>query len=212
VAFQYNGKVYYSSKNNKQWVYELVDSDSNTKTFGEGVILKIAKDNRPQVVYYKNGKLIYSIKEKGRWSPSTVESEIDLTPGTSGPGSFAFKLDIDRANLPRLCYFKGTDLIFASRLALRVNGKTKFVWSKTKPSSSSRGGQITGCAIEIDTKNRAHIAFYNSKKNEPDYYVEPNFIRYRALNTSRSDSETNDLVTKPLKWCTEKRNFLSSCD
>jgi hypothetical protein len=213
VAFQYDGKLYYSSKNDDgTWDYELIDK-ATSGTFGDGVVLKIAKDNRPQVVYYKNGKLIYSIKEEGRWTPSTVESEIDLTPGTSGAGSFAFKLDIDRANLPRLCYFKNSTVILASKRSLRTKKSKTFVWSKTKPSSFGRDNvDVTGCAIEIDTKDRAHVAFYNSYKDVPDYYVEPNFIRYRLLNTSNQDSNTNDLVTDPVCMDSETYKFEKCSD
>ncbi|MGK5093257.1 fibronectin type III domain-containing protein [Deltaproteobacteria bacterium TL4] len=183
VAFQFDELTYYGTSDDEgKWSYEEID---NTEGSGIGIKLKIGQDNRPQVVYYKTGKLMHAIKELGIWGNSVI-ANLNFT----GRVSLGFQLD--RNSLARISFYDESQktLLYATKLRKAKEGLAER-WSLESPNSDNHdAGKYS--ALAIDRFQLAHIAYYDSTNQSIKYYVEPHFLDYAKPTSIEPDVESND--------------------
>lgn len=188
VAIQRDDKAYYGAQNpGGKWLFEAIDDGSGTPAPGTGIQLGLGDNNRPQVIYYKNGNLIHAVKASDSWGVAVIE--------TVQVGSYSFGLAINRHNQPRVSYYDGANktLRYAYRLKRKRLGAVN-QWRIETPLSGSQVGNFSGLAL--DDFGRAHIAYYNESNKQAGYYVEPHFLDYSPTLDTGKDPISNTIVSE----------------
>lgn len=160
---------------------EVVDAELAAAS---SVRLSIGADNRPQLVYFKNGNLLHAIRSAGEWRTAVVET-VDALPGS-------LTLGVDRHGQPRVAYVDARDqmLRYAYRLRSRRIGAANR-WRIETPEAA--GVDSAHSELVVDAYDRAHIAYYHSRS--VDYYVEPYGLDYSDPSPAGGEEPSNTVVS-----------------
>lgn len=177
VAFQSAAGLVYGAPvdgrpGNYVFEFEEITDDA---AGGQDLQLAVGANNRPQVVYLKDGKLVYGVKTSQRWFTEVVDAVsvgAEIGFSTNGWGE------------PRVSYYdqQTTTLRYAWRTRRNV-------WRITQPIEGLNLGDASG--LQIDDQNRAQIVYHNQGRGNVGYYVEPLWLDYSLPAASSTDALDN---------------------
>ena len=179
LALQTNDQAFYAQQaDTGLWQLELIDSDLGA---GSGIQMQIGNDNRPQLVYFKNGNIIYAKKSNQQWQTSVVD-----TVETNNIFGFA----IDQYFQPHISYYDATQntLKYADRIVNRSGGQAES-WRIEKPSANDNVGRYSD--LSLDVYGRSTIAYYDAQNEKVLFYVEPHFLDYTPPQIPPADIPAN---------------------
>jgi hypothetical protein len=182
-AIQRGTELYYVSVDGDLGVStEVVDAEM---TAPSSVRLAIGRDNRPQLVYLKNGNLVHAMRSTGEWRTAVVET-VDAAAGS-------LTLDVDRYGQPRVAYVDARDqmLRYAYRLRSRRIGSPNR-WRIETPEAGQVG--TADSELVIDPFDRAHIVYYRA--GQVDYWVEPYGLDYSDPLAVIGEDPSNTVVVE----------------
>ena len=173
VAYQKDDVAWYGAMRSTGLVTEVLDDSSGSP--GTGIRLRIGPNHRPQVVYLKNGNLVYGIKLGGQWF-SEVADAVKV-------GS-AIGFDLNGWSEPRVSYYDA--IHHTLRYAWRNRSGT---WRVTQPIAGQDLGDTS--ALLVDALGRAHIAYHHDSEGSVGYYVEPLWLDYTLPPATDVDDVLN---------------------
>lgn len=167
--------------------FEVVDATAGTPPPGAGIRLAISADNRPHVLFAKNGNLIHARRSAGQWGLAVIATT------STGP-EHRFGWAVDDYHQPRVAYFDTNERTLKHGVRLRgtrLNATNH--WRLDRPSARVDIGAYN--AMVVDHLGRSQIAYYDEGRATLGYSVDPLPLDYAAVDTSDVEPEGNTRVT-----------------
>ena len=141
----------------------------------KNVVLKLDSNNIPTIVWNTDAEvtIVTRVVQSGVFTWMTKNISIEPRPSSIDNIDFSF----DAYNSPRIVFNADGDIRYARRIS-STSGLDNWIVESPEESTAEQG---VYSSIAVDSANRAHLVYSDSKEKWFSYWAEPNFFDYRVF-------------------------------